>query len=995
MTFKRRNIYFLLFALSGFSGLIYESIWTHYLKLFLGHAAYAQTLVLAIFMGGMAIGSWICSRYSARWGNLLLGYALTEGVIGICALLFHTAFAGTIEYAYIAMIPELGNPAAVSAFKWTLSALMILPQSILLGMTFPLMSAGILRLFPERPGRSIAFLYFANSIGAAIGVLASGFLLIRLIGLPGTIRFAGVINIILAITVWLLVRKSQPAEDRFDTETDSVPAYPGASWYRVFLLVSLITGIASFIYEIGWIRMLSLVMGTSTHAFELMLSAFILGLAFGGLWIQRRIDQIAEPVRYLARVQVIMGVLALSTLLFYGNTFEVMQWIIKTLPKTDTGYALFNLSSSAIAMVIMLPATFCAGMTLPLITFILIRQGDGERSIGAVYAANTVGAIIGVFFAIHLGMPLLGLKGLITCGAALDITLGVALFWITAAASGDFRRPVVITIAGVAAIAATLLFVHLDPYKMASGVYRYGTLLNRQNIRLLYYRDGKTASVSLLRDIDGSVSINTNGKTDASIMMEPGRESTSDESTMILTAVLPMALNPQAHTAATIGLGSGLTSQTLLSNPRLTGVDTVEIEKRIVEGANNFRPNVELVYTDPRSKIYIDDAKTFFSTYNRKYDLIVSEPSNPWVSGVAGLFSDEFYRLIRRHMNDNGVFVQWVQLYEINTDLVVSVLKAVRANFSDYEVYAPNDFDMIIVAKGKGALPVPDQAILKDPAIDAALKRIRINSPQDIAIRKIGDKRFLDRFIENYPCRANSDYYPFIDQNAARTRFMGSSAAEMTIFPQVPLPALEMLSPPLSEWKETDVTPSVHSHNSQSAYTAMVLRNYFLHGNFHDKYGIVLEPVKQDAMRAKELFSACGDNRNRNDYVGSLFATAIRMIPYLSPAELDAVWSALEAGPCNASLSTSIKELVSLFKATGRRDGREMHLKAKALLEGSGNMTPGTVKYLVATGMLGAITQGDKSSASRLWSGYKTTMFGESEPEPLFRLLAAERVDTK
>jgi MFS family permease len=193
MLVTRRNIYFVLFAISGFSGLIYESIWTHYLKLFLGHAANTQTLELAIFMGGMALGSWICSKYSSRWKNLLFGYAVTEGIIGLFALLFHHAFVYAIELSYASILPQLGHPAVVSAFKWTLSALMILPQSVLFGMTFPLMSAGILRLYPEKPGRSVAMLYFTISIGAAIGVLASGFMLIRLTGLPGTIRIAGII----------------------------------------------------------------------------------------------------------------------------------------------------------------------------------------------------------------------------------------------------------------------------------------------------------------------------------------------------------------------------------------------------------------------------------------------------------------------------------------------------------------------------------------------------------------------------------------------------------------------------------------------------------------------------------------------------------------------------------------------------------------------------------------------------------------------------------
>ena len=221
--------------------------------------------------------------------------------------------------------------------------------------------------------------------------------------------------------------------------------------------------------------MLSLVLGSSTHAFELMLSAFIFGLAFGGLWIQRRIDRVASSVRYLAWVQLIMGLLALSTLLLYGNTFVVMQWIVNTLSKTDTGYALFNLSSSGIAMAIMIPTTFCAGMTLPLITFTLIKQGWGERSIGAVYAANTVGAILGVLFAIHLGMPSLGLKGLITLGAGLDIALGHSVVLARRSRLSGVTGTRLLSRPSVSVPRRrTLLFINLDPYKMASGVYRSG-----------------------------------------------------------------------------------------------------------------------------------------------------------------------------------------------------------------------------------------------------------------------------------------------------------------------------------------------------------------------------------------------------------------------------------------------------------------------------------------------------------------------------------------
>src|SRR5712671_6357417 len=193
---RTRAFLFALFAASGFAGLIYESIWTHYLKLFLGHAAYAQTLVLAIFMGGMAVGSWISSRRSARWRNLLAAYAFTEGAIGLLGLVFHEVFTSATGLAYAAVLPWLAwSPAAVSVFKWGLSTALILPQSVLLGMTFPLMTAGVLRAFGDRPGRSVALLYFTNSLGAAAGVLVSGFVLVGALGLPGTIRLAGIINL--------------------------------------------------------------------------------------------------------------------------------------------------------------------------------------------------------------------------------------------------------------------------------------------------------------------------------------------------------------------------------------------------------------------------------------------------------------------------------------------------------------------------------------------------------------------------------------------------------------------------------------------------------------------------------------------------------------------------------------------------------------------------------------------------------------------------------
>ncbi len=201
-----RRTLFAIFTISGFSGLIYESIWSHYLKLFLGHAAYAQTLVLAIFMGGMALGAWLVARSTGRIRNLLVGYALVELLTGILALLFHKVYVGTVDFTFDTAIPALDSAASIAAFKWTLAALLILPQSILLGTTFPLISSGVMRRFPEHSGETLAMLYFTNSLGAALGVLASGFWLIGAVGLPGTVMTAGILNILLALFVWVMAR---------------------------------------------------------------------------------------------------------------------------------------------------------------------------------------------------------------------------------------------------------------------------------------------------------------------------------------------------------------------------------------------------------------------------------------------------------------------------------------------------------------------------------------------------------------------------------------------------------------------------------------------------------------------------------------------------------------------------------------------------------------------------------------------------------------------
>src|SRR6185503_19486416 len=588
-----RSAFYLLFTVSGFAGLIYESIWTQYLKLFLGHAAYAQSLVVAVFMGGMAVGAAWCARRSARLANPLRAYALVEAVVGLAALGFHPVFVATTDLAFDQLLPAMGGAGSALAAKLGLACLLILPQSVLLGMTFPLMSAALVRAHPRSAGESIAMLYFTNSLGASLGVLTSGFVLIAALGLPGTLQVAGALNLAIAAGVFLISRPSAAAP--------LVPAR-GTAGVDLMLAVAFLTGFASLVYEIVWIRMLSLVLGASTHSFELMLAVFILGLALGGLAVRRRIDGAGPPERLLAGAQVVMGLAALATLPVYDITFSLMEALMKGLARNEIGYQLFNLSGALIAGLIMLPATFCAGMTLPLITAALLRRGRGEQAIGQVYAANTLGAIAGVIAAVHVGLPALGLKGTLAAGAAIDMALGLVLLREAGARLG-FPAALCLGALGAAAFG-----VELDANKMTAGVFRHGELASSRSAQVLFNRDGKTATVHLVRYPD-AVSLRTNGKSDGSVNMDPGGERGSDEITMVLTGAIPLALKPDTRSAAVIGIGTGLTMHTLLQSLDIERVETVEIEAAMAEASRGFIPRNSAAFVDPRGAIFIDDAK--------------------------------------------------------------------------------------------------------------------------------------------------------------------------------------------------------------------------------------------------------------------------------------------------------------------------------------------------------------------------------------------------
>ena len=975
-----RAAYYLVFVASGFAGLIYESLWTHYLKLFLGHAAYAQSLVLAVFMGAMAAGAWLCSRRSARLANPLRAYALVEGAIGLLALVFHNAFVALTDWAYGALLPALGSEWAVLTAKLALCSLLIVPQSILLGATFPLMSAALARADPRAAGESVAMLYFTNSLGAALGVLASGFLMIAAFGLPGTVRIAGLVNLALAATVWFVARRRSPPAIQEDREER-----PRA---HLLLGVAFFTGLASFVYEIGWIRMLSLVLGASTHSFELMLATFILGLALGGLAVRRRVDAAAAPERLLAWVQIAMAVAAALTLPLYDVTFTLMETLMSGLARNDTGYFFFNAAGAGISALVMLPATFLAGMTLPLLTGALIRRGGGEAAIGRIYAANTLGAIAGVVLAVHVGLPLLGLKGSLMAGALVDAVLGLFLLGYL------YEKRILQATAGACAVFVLAMGfgVELDANKMTAGVFRYGELAASRDAQVLFKKDGKTATVHLVKYAEAT-SLRTNGKSDGSINLDPAGERGTDEITMVLTGALPLALRPEAKSAAVIGIGTGLTTHTLLQSLNIERVETIEIEAAMAEASRGFLPRNSGAFADPRGTILIDDAKSYFAARQRRYDIIVSEPSNPWVSGVSSLFTREFYHRIRGHLAPRGLLVQWFQLYEIDPSLVASVMRALGEEFPHYAVFAPSDSDLLIVAS-EGEIPLPAQArIFEQPGIAKELWTVHVLTGGDFDGRYLGNRATLEPLFASYGMPANSDYEPILDLNAAHDRFTEKNASSIVALLNADVPALELLEPSRSKRPVNPLFQGAYAFERiENTRVAWYARNFLASPRTIDPESIPT-PLQKDLELLKLRLVECRQPRELDAWLNSALHVAKAVNPYLSADDAGSIWLRFARSPCFADLYDFQKTWLALFRAVGARDLPRMAELGSRLLASERPYGSEAREYLLLAAMTGYLATGEAEQALKLWDEHARSL--PRPAMPAFRLLRchAQRFD--
>lgn len=770
--------------MSGMTALIYEVVWAKYLALIFGSTIEAQTMVLAVFMGGLALGNrWMGERVAA-WRRPIAIYGMIEIAVGTYGFLFD----GLKEVADGLFVswgsPLLWSPRMLLCLKGLISAGLLLPPTILMGGTLPLV-ASWLQQRKNSETRWIAKFYAINSLGAVIGAGLAGFWLIRAFGLSMTLWLAACVNFLVG-TLALLLSRSFPMEilgqnkdfQRSDKEKEPFEI----SWRQTVVLVTLSGGISMGL-EVLASRTLSLIFGASLQAFSVVLMAFILGISVAG-WGVSSSRLKGEAARTLTLWLLMLSAGALLTWVCGMEAWVmVYRYASSGLARSEVGYVYYLLLTSGMALVSLgIPAALL-GAVLPL----WMRSTEGENRgmgsrVGRLMAWNTLGAVVGALTTGFLLMPRAGLRGSFAFMVILLVFAGLAISKVRE------KRQVILIYAGIFACLAWSLSKRNESWQnvMSSGVFRArGTdahprdeLREReQHIKLLFYKDAPDATVSVEVG-DGiatrrELSLRINGKPDASTR--------GDLSTQYLLAHVPMAVKPDAQNIFVLGFGSGITAGAVLGHP-IKSLTIAENCRPVLEAARFFAPWNRDALKDPRVRVWREDARTVLKLNPELYDVIISEPSNPWMAGVGSVFSHEFYTLAASRLKKEGVMAQWFHIYETSDAILSLVLRTFQKTFPHVEIWDTLSGDVVLVGSRRSFDSDPSvyRKIFERPLVRMDLARIGIISPETFWARQLTSQSTTTRWIGPGPWQ--SDEHPLLEYDAPKAFYIGSISTSPSLW---------------------------------------------------------------------------------------------------------------------------------------------------------------------------------------------------------------------
>ena len=697
------GIAFVCFFLSGMSGLIYEVVWTRMLTQIFGNTTYAVATVLTAFMGGLALGSYLFGLVADRGKNNFLLYGILEAGVGLYGFLVPWLFK-LVQWVYTPLFSLSENyPFTFSLFLFLISFIFLMIPTLLMGATLPVLSRFFVVSFSHL-GRRVGDLYATNTMGAVLGCALAGYWLIPAVGMRATVYIAATLNVLIAVVIFA-VNRARGRGSAFNlTGGDSMPleekpAEAVSSFGRILLISIGLSGFAALVYENSWTRALTMVIGSSVYSFTTMLVTFLVGLALGGFLYARLFGRREVGISTFGIIQLLVGLAAVATI----PLFERLPLLfLRLLYALGDSFSLFLFIQLLLSGLVMLLPTVLLGMTFPLVAQLftqdLYRVGS---SVGISYAANTLGAILGAFAGGFILIPWIGVQNSIILGVVLNLSVGWFLLVLDPRATLQ-RRFAVGLLVLVAVILIPLKIPRWDPRVITSGVSIYDEAfeeLETDSLRLekmrkhviVYYKEGLTATISVHRGVFDYLYFKTNGKIDGSH---------GDALTQLMIGYIPLFLNPVAKSVAVIGLGTGMTAKAVGAFP-VQEIEILEIEPAMAEAARYFDDFNENILDDPRVRLVFADGRNYILATPKLYDVITSEPSNPWIAGIANLYTREFYEVVKSKLRENGIFAQWFHNYSMSLDDFRMVFRTFGEVFSHVSVWELGEEDYLLVGSKK------------------------------------------------------------------------------------------------------------------------------------------------------------------------------------------------------------------------------------------------------------------------------------------------------
>jgi spermidine synthase len=732
------------FFLSGLTALIYQTAWTREFAFVFGTSELAVATVLAAYMGGLAAGSAAAARFASRVRRPILVYGLLELGVATSALLVPFAIrAATGLYALVfSGRVDAGGIGSALFYVAASFAVLVVPTAFM-GATLPLLARHAVRSDSEL-GPRIGLLYSINTVGAVVGTLVAAYVLLPVLGLGGTVGVAVGANALVFVVAAAVARGAPDSPSAAAAVTSQRAA--ADSWILPLILLS---GIASFTYEVLWTRLLGHVLGGSVYAFATMLASFLIGIAGGAALASRRATTPRVAALGFAVAQ--LGTAAFALAAFAGA--DALPDLARALRETQAW------GDALVSGLFLLPATLCIGATFPFAVRVLARGGDDAGPASArVYAWNTVGAIVGALGAGFFVVPALGFAGSFRAAALLNLGLGGAAAWLAAPPA---RR---ITLVAGAAALVLLFLAPGTPW----NVLRTGPFgLRPGGGEVSFFAVGRSATVLVLEK-DGQWNLRTNGLPEASIR-PPGHPPSRYRTSHWLSA-LPLIARPDARSMLVIGLGGGLAIEAIPES--VQSIDVVELEPEVVE-ANRSLASVRArdPLADPRVNIIVNDARGALVLSETRYDAIVSQPSHPWTAGASHLYTREFFALARDRLTADGVVLQWIGPGFVDEPLLRILVATLADVFPHVTVHQPEQGGGILLLASAAPLDPVGSAPRALAAAPEVFGPLGLSRAEDVAASLLLDAEGARRFANGAPL--NRDRRNHLQMRSPRLRRAG------------------------------------------------------------------------------------------------------------------------------------------------------------------------------------------------------------------------------